>query len=123
MRFQVFRLGIALAWAMVSANAQWLNYPAPGTPLTREGKPNLSAKTPRARNGTPDLSGVWVIEPPQAGEIERLYGDLGAAVRSGRRPPHLLQVLGKPPHRLQAGRGTDSARGCRADVEAPADYG
>jgi len=79
-------LGIALAGAVVSANAQWLNYPAPGTPLTRDGKPNLSAKAPRAHDGAPDLSGVWVIEPPQAGEIERLYGDLGAAVVAGDDP-------------------------------------
>ncbi len=77
MRFQTFRLGIALAGAMVFANAQWLNYPAPGTPLTRDGKPNLSAKAPRARDGKPDLSGVWYLEPPPAGEIERIFGELG----------------------------------------------
>jgi hypothetical protein len=58
MRCQTFRLGIALAGAMALANAQWLNYPAPGTPMTRDGKPNLSAKAPRAPNGKPDLSGV-----------------------------------------------------------------
>ena len=86
MRFTTFRLGIALTGAMVSANAQWLNYPAPGTPLTRDGKPNLSAKAPRARNGKPDLSGVWMIEPPPAGEIERLYGVLGNAVVVGDDP-------------------------------------
>jgi hypothetical protein len=83
MRFQTFRVGIALAGAMALANAQWLNYPAPGTPMTRDGKPKLSAKAPRAHNGKPDLSGVWVIEPPPAGEIERLYGDLGAGVVAG----------------------------------------
>ena len=86
MRFQTFRLGIALAAAMVSASAQWLNHPSPGTPLTRDGKPNLSAKAPRAGNGKPDLSGVWVIQPPPAGEIERIYGDLGAAVVAGDDP-------------------------------------
>jgi hypothetical protein len=74
MRFQTFKLGIALAGAMVSANAQWLNYPEPGTPLTTNGKPDLSAKTPHAPNGKPDLSGVWGIEPAAEGEIEKLYG-------------------------------------------------
>ncbi len=72
MRFPTFSLGIFLMVTMVSANAQWLNYPAPRTPLTRDGKPNLSAKAPRAPNGKPDLSGVWQIEPPPPGEIERL---------------------------------------------------
>jgi hypothetical protein len=73
MRFPTFSLGIVLVGAIVSVNAQWLNYPTPGTPLTREGKPNLSARAPRAPNGKPDLSGVWQIEPPPPGEIERLY--------------------------------------------------
>jgi len=78
MRLQVVGLGIVLAGAMASANAQWLNYPEPGTPLKPDGKPDLTAKTPRAVNGKPDLSGVWQIEPPPPGEIERLYGPVGA---------------------------------------------
>src|SRR2546423_15510087 len=39
--------------------AQWLNYPTPGMPRTKDGKPNLSAPAPRASNGKPDLSGLW----------------------------------------------------------------
>jgi len=85
MRFQTFMLGIALAGVMASANAQWLNYPEPGTPLTRDGKPNLSGKAPR-RNGRPDLSGVWQVEPPPTGEIERIFGDLGSGVVAGDDP-------------------------------------
>ena len=56
------------------ANGQWLNHPTPGTPRTRDGKPNLTAPVPRASNGKPDLSGVWQVEPPAPGEIERLFG-------------------------------------------------
>ena len=38
--------------------AQWIKYPVPGTPRTRDGKPNLAAPAPRTR-GVPDLSGIW----------------------------------------------------------------
>jgi hypothetical protein len=78
MRFRTFSLAIALAGAVPCANGQWLNHPSPGTPLTRDGKPDLSAKAPRAANGKPDLSGVWHVQGEPPGEIERLYGDLGA---------------------------------------------
>jgi len=62
--------------ALHPASAQWLNHPTPGTPRTRDGKPNLSAPVPRASNGKPDLSGVWQIEPPPPGENERLFGNV-----------------------------------------------
>ena len=42
--------------------AQWLHYPAPGIPRTKDGKPNLAAPAPRAANGKPDLNGLWVVE-------------------------------------------------------------
>src|SRR5580693_9679571 len=85
----ILSLGIIAAVAtitMTSAHAQWLNYPAPGTPLTRDGKPNLTAKTQRASNGKPDLSGVWQIEPPPAGEMERLFSEVAAARADGDDP-------------------------------------
>src|SRR5258707_84071 len=75
MRFQ--KLGIVFAGAALCASAQWLNYPTPGTPRTKDGKPNLSAPAPRASSGTPDLPGVWQVEPPAPGEMERKTGTLG----------------------------------------------
>ena len=56
------------AGALLCAHAQWLNYPAPGTPRMRDGKADLSAKAPRASDGKPDLSGVWQTEPVPPGE-------------------------------------------------------
>jgi hypothetical protein len=67
---------ILLVGACFSAHAQWLNYPTPGTPRTRDGKPNLTAPVPRAASGKPDLSGVWQVEPTLADELKRLFGDL-----------------------------------------------
>src|SRR5580700_2319454 len=81
MRFRTIILGMVVAGATVCANAQWLNYPTPGTPLTRDGQPNLSAKAPRAPNGKPDLSGVWQIEP-----APRIFGDLAAGRVEGDDP-------------------------------------
>jgi hypothetical protein len=69
------RLLLSVAVFASSAYAQWLNYPAPGTPRTRDGKPNLSAKAPRTREGKPDLSGVWHVEPTPLAEMKRLFGD------------------------------------------------
>jgi hypothetical protein len=69
-----------LPWALLAilangAYAQWLNYPTPGTPRTRDGKPNLTARAPRASNGKPDLSGVWHVEPTPLEEQKRIFGN------------------------------------------------
>jgi len=50
--------GITLLCVM-SVSAQWLRYPTAGVPRTRDGQPNLSARTPRTADGKPDFSGVW----------------------------------------------------------------
>src|ERR1041385_7847047 len=47
--------------AQLCAYGQWLNYPDPGAPRTRDGKANLNAPAPR-NHGKPDLSGIWEIE-------------------------------------------------------------
>src|SRR5260221_3779756 len=57
------------------AQAQWLNYPTPGTPRTPDGKANLSAPAPRTADGKPDLSGVWMHETTTVAEVKRLFGN------------------------------------------------
>src|ERR1700682_3155101 len=57
----------ALLWAAfvflgATAQAQWLNYRAAGTPATPDGKVNLSAPAPRAPDGKPGLTGVWHLQ-------------------------------------------------------------
>jgi hypothetical protein len=69
-----FTLGLLLIVFSVGAHAQWLNFPTPGTPRTRDGKPNLTAPAPRAADGKPDLSGVWMHELTSVEEMKRLYG-------------------------------------------------
>ncbi|HTM12705.1 MAG TPA: hypothetical protein VL127_07325 [Bryobacteraceae bacterium] len=97
MRCQKLKFGIVFAGVGMLASAQWLNYPTPGTPRTKDGKPNLSAPTPRAANGKPDLSGVWQVEPPAPGEMERKVGDLGTFVVPGDDPrtfsPYFFNIL------------------------------
>jgi len=58
-----FLLGLLAAGAV----AQWIHYPTPGTPRTKDGKPNLSAPVPKTREGKPDLSGIWASIPPAKG--------------------------------------------------------
>jgi hypothetical protein len=53
-----------------------LNFPAPGTPRTPDGKANLSAKVPVGADGKPSLSGVWQVERSPLSELEGLFGVL-----------------------------------------------
>lgn len=56
-----------------SAQGQWLNYSPSGTPM-KDGKPNLSAPTPRGAGGKPDLTGVWAHEHTPVAEFKRILG-------------------------------------------------
>ena len=62
-----------------SAEAQWLNFHEPGTPRTRDGKPNLTASVPRTADGKPDLTGTWLHEISSMDDIKRVFGNRFAA--------------------------------------------
>jgi hypothetical protein len=64
-----------LALATHTANAQWVNYKAPGTPRLPDGRPNLAARAPRASDGKPELSGVWHVQPTSREEMKKLFGN------------------------------------------------
>ena len=66
------RMLIGLIGASLCTPAQWVNHPTPGTPRTKDGKPNLAAPAPRQSRGKPDLSGVWQAEATPIPELARL---------------------------------------------------
>jgi hypothetical protein len=86
LRLQQWRLCLLFVFLASGALGQWLNHPSPGTPRTRDGKPNLSAPVPRASGGKPDLSGVWQTELAPPGENDRLLGDVSPFVVPGDDP-------------------------------------
>jgi hypothetical protein len=98
MRYQQMKIGSLFFGMAICAGAQWLNYPTPGTPRSKDGKPNLSAPAPRGSNGKPDLSGLWQVEPPAPGEMERKVGDVSTFVVPGDDPrtfsPYFFNLLG-----------------------------
>ena len=67
------RFYILLAFATLPLSAQWLNHIPAGTPM-KHGKPNLSAPSPRATNGKPDLTGVWMHETFSLEQMKKFYG-------------------------------------------------
>lgn len=55
-------LGVsALLLSGLLAPAQWIKYPTAGVPRDKSGKPILTGPAPRAPDGKPDLSGMWMI--------------------------------------------------------------
>ena len=64
-----------LCLAAAAVQAQWVNYPSPGLPRGKDGKVLLNAPAPRTKDGKPDLSGVWHVQPTGLAEMKRLFGN------------------------------------------------
>jgi hypothetical protein len=67
----------ALALAAIPLEAQWPEVKTKRVPVTRDGKPNLTAPAPKLADGkTPDLSGIWntIKTPCEASATARIFG-------------------------------------------------
>jgi len=90
-RMRMFTALMLAGW-LGSANqthAQWLRYPTTGVPKKPDGTPNLNAPTPRAADGHPDLSGLWLPQHTlyrlrdDDFDIGGAFEDLGTDVKAG----------------------------------------
>jgi hypothetical protein len=78
---KALRLLVVAVFVMnTSIAAQWLKYPTPDIPRTADGKPDLSAPTPRSATGKPVLAGLWRPAPG-------LVGDMTRGMKSGETVP------------------------------------
>jgi hypothetical protein len=91
-------LGISLM-LVTSAWAQWPNYPTRGVPK-KDGKPDLTAPTPRTADGKPDLTGLWEARGGIGGGGQRggggNVGGAGGAPGTAPVPPAAPRVVQLP---------------------------
>jgi hypothetical protein len=59
-----------------AAHAQWAQVRNSSIPRTSAGEPDLTAPAPKAPDGRPDLSGVWLPDAEPIGDVLTVEGDL-----------------------------------------------
>jgi hypothetical protein len=108
------------------APAQWINYPDPATPRTRDGKPNLSAKAPRTSDGKPDLSGIWQPEAAPKEMLVRYFKDGVNGLGEDDPTIYFLNMLADYPFEnapmTPAAAAIFRARGERRGQDSPANH-
>ena len=85
MRVVAYAISLAaIVLSVTPAAAQWLNYPTPGIPRLRDGKPDLNAPAPRTADGQPDLSGLWAAPctTTACSNADRVFFDLAKGQKS-----------------------------------------
>jgi len=87
--FTVLVSAVIVAALSTALSAQWPLSPKPGVPKGPDGKPNLTAPTPRTSDGKPDLSGIWMRSDRKPGSEApgqpplATFGDIGANFQGG----------------------------------------
>jgi hypothetical protein len=116
-------VAVLVTAALASAEAQWLQYRDARIPRTRDGRPNLSAPTPRL-NGKPDLSGLWEAERTPVNEFVRVMGPGLPAIQPDLNDvtKHVLNVLwdvkpGEDPLRPEAAALTEQRQKSGRDFQ------
>jgi hypothetical protein len=87
--FTVLVSAVIVAALSTALSAQWPLSPKSGVPKGPDGKPNLTAPTPRTSDGKPDLSGIWMRSDRKPGSEApgqpplATFGDIGANFKGG----------------------------------------
>ena len=93
------------ALSMVRVSAQWQGYRTPGIPRNGDGTANLNAQAPKAPDGHPDLSGIWMAPRIAALDelqdfnmkfIKAVYGDMFSGMNPQQAGPMSAMVPGGP---------------------------
>src|SRR3974390_924884 len=63
------KAGFLLAASLLPLSAQWQLPKDKATPRTKAGAPDLKAPAPRRADGKPDLTGIWIADPPKLRDV------------------------------------------------------